>query len=110
MNQKPAAIQEMRPTPVESDAAMRAARETVLDNSGWVGPLQTEMARVIVGQKHLLDRLLVALLTNGHVLLEGVPGFAKTPALKTLASGGAVPLHPLHLTPPTLPPALSRTI
>ena len=50
MNQKPAALQETRPMPVESDAAMRAARETVLENSTWVGPLQTEMARVIVGQ------------------------------------------------------------
>ncbi len=83
MNQKPAAVQDPRPMPVESDAALRAARETVLDNSGWIAPLQAEMARVIVGQKHLLDRLLVALLTNGHVLLEGVPGLAKTLALKT---------------------------
>ena len=86
MIQKPAAYQDPRPMPVESDAAMRAARETVLDNSTWIAPLQPEMARVIVGQKHLLDRLLVALLTNGHVLLEGVPGLAKTLALKTLAS------------------------
>src|SRR6202158_6312291 len=103
MNQKPAAIQESRPMPVESDAAMRAARETVLDNSAWVGALQTEMARVIVGQKHLLDRLLVALLTNGHVLLEGVPGLAKTLALKTLASGVAVRFQRLPFTPDMLP-------
>ncbi len=48
MIQKPAAIQETRPVPVESDAAMRAARETVLDNSTWIAPLQAEMARVIV--------------------------------------------------------------
>ena len=41
------------------------------------------MGRVIVGQKHLLDRLLIAMLTNGHVLLEGVPGLAKTLTLKT---------------------------
>src|SRR5258708_3151521 len=63
----------------------RAARETVAASSTWIRPLQQEMARVIVGQNHLLDRLLVALLTNGHVLLEGVPGLAKTLALKTLA-------------------------
>ena len=78
MNQTPAPFQDLRPTPVDSDTAMRAAREAVLDNSTWVAPLQSEIARVIVGQKHLLDRLLVALLTNGHVLLEGVPGLAKT--------------------------------
>src|SRR5258708_26786204 len=110
MNQKPAAIQEMRPTPVESDAAMRAARETVLDNSGWVGPLQTEMARVIVGQKHLLDRLLVALLTNGHILLEGVPGLAKTLALKTLASAIGLHFQRLQFTPDMLPADIVGTM
>src|ERR1700722_20727897 len=84
MNQKLAVIPETRAVPAESDAALRAARETVLDNSTWIAPLQTEMARVIVGQKHLLDRLLVALLTNAPVLLEGVPGLAKTLALNIL--------------------------
>src|SRR6202158_302147 len=110
MNQKPAAIQESRPMPVESDAAMRAARETVLDNSAWVGPLQMEMARVIVGQKHLLDRLLIALLTNGHVLLEGVPGLAKTLALKTLASCVAVRFKRLQFTPDMLPADIVGTM
>jgi len=52
---------------------MRASRESVTENSAWITPLREEMARVIVGQKHLIDRLLIALLTNGHVLLEGVP-------------------------------------
>ncbi len=110
MNQKPAALQETRPTPGDSDAAMRAARETVLENSTWVGPLQTEMARVIVGQKHLLDRLLVALLTNGHVLLEGVPGLAKTLALKTLASAVAVRFKRLQFTPDMLPADIVGTM
>jgi MoxR-like ATPase len=110
MNQKPAAIPESRPMPVESDAVMRAARETVLDNSTWIGPLQAEMARVIVGQKHLLDRLLVALLTNGHVLLEGVPGLAKTLALKTLASGLAVRFKRLQFTPDMLPADIVGTM
>src|SRR6266404_2653350 len=110
MNQKPAAIQEMRPMPVESDDGLRAARETVLDNSGWVAPLQTEMARVIVGQKHLLDRLLVALLTNGHVLLEGVPGLAKTLALKTLAGAIAVRFKRLQFTPDMLPADIVGTM
>jgi MoxR-like ATPase len=110
MIQKPAAIQETRPMPVESDAAMRAARETVLDNSTWIAPLQAEMARVIVGQKHLLDRLLVALLTNGHVLLEGVPGLAKTLALKTLAAGLAVHFKRLQFTPDMLPADIVGTM
>ena len=67
--------------------------------ASWVPSLQTEMARVIVGQRHLVDRLLVGLLTNGHVLLEGVPGLAKTLALKTLAGrlwSAPVSAHPVH--------------
>ena len=96
--------------PVEADAALRAARETVLQHSNWIEPLQREMARVIVGQKHLLDRLLVALLTNGHVLLEGVPGLAKTLALKTLAAGIAVHFKRLQFTPDMLPADIVGTL
>ena len=110
MIQKPAVIMESRPTPIESDSAQRAAREAVLDNSGWVAPLQAEMARVIVGQKHLLDRLLVALLTNGHVLLEGVPGLAKTLALKTLAASISVHFKRLQFTPDMLPADIVGTM
>src|SRR4051812_48941908 len=50
-------------------------------------PLYREMAKVLVGQRGLLDRLLVGLLTGGHVLIEGVPGLAKTLAVRTLARG-----------------------
>src|SRR5580693_3200191 len=110
MNQTPAPFQELRPTPVDSEAAMRAARETVLENSAWVAGLQTEMARVIVGQKHLIDRLLVALLTNGHVLLEGVPGLAKTLALKTLASCISLAFKRLQFTPDMLPADIVGTM
>src|SRR5471030_1879842 len=110
MNQKPAAIQETRPVPLETDAALRAARENVLENSTWIRPLQQEMSRVIVGQKHLLDRLLVALLTNGHVLLEGVPGLAKTLALKSLASCLSVGFKRLQFTPDMLPADIVGTM
>jgi MoxR-like ATPase len=103
-------LMNQRPASIGSDAAMRAARETVIDNSAWVAPLQAEMARVIVGQKHLLDRLLVALLTNGHVLLEGVPGLAKTLALKTLASAVAVHFKRLQFTPDMLPADIVGTM
>src|SRR5271156_2060245 len=110
MNQKLAAIPETRAIPAESDATLRATRETVIEHSAWVAPLQAEMARVIVGQKHLLDRLLVALLTNGHVLLEGVPGLAKTLALKTLAAGLAVHFKRLQFTPDMLPADIVGTM
>ena len=76
--------------PEEPDDAFRALRDTVQEHSAWIKPVRQEMARVIVGQKHLVDRLLIALLTNGHVLLEGVPGLAKTLSLKTLASAVAL--------------------
>ena len=87
-----------------------STRETVTASSAWIRPLQEEMARVIVGQKHLLDRLLIALLTNGHVLLEGVPGLAKTLALKTLASCVALRFKRLQFTPDMLPADIVGTM
>ncbi len=108
--QRSAGTQEARPVPVELHAELRAARETVLENSAWVRPLQQEIGRVIVGQRALLDRLLIALLTNGHVLLEGVPGLAKTLALKTLASCVAVRFKRLQFTPDMLPADIVGTM
>ena len=110
MNHPPAALQPGRSTPVDTDAALRAAREAVLENSAWIAPLRTEISRVIIGQKHLIDRLLVALLTNGHVLLEGVPGLAKTLALKTLAGGIDVRFKRLQFTPDMLPADIVGTM
>jgi len=104
------AVRESPPLPVPADPGMRAARETVVASSAWIPPLQQEMARVIVGQKHLLDRLLVALLTNGHVLLEGVPGLAKTLALKTLAGCIALNFKRLQFTPDMLPADIVGTM
>jgi MoxR-like ATPase len=107
---QPAAAREYVPTPVAMDPATRAARDTVAASSTWIRPLQQEMARVIVGQKHLLDRLLVALLTNGHVLLEGVPGLAKTLALKTMASCIELQFKRLQFTPDMLPADIVGTM
>src|ERR1700744_1443490 len=87
-----------------------AAREMVTENSAWIAPLREEVGRVIVGQKHLLDRLLIALLTNGHVLLEGVPGLAKTLALKTLASCISLRFKRLQFTPDMLPADIVGTL
>ena len=87
-----------------------ASCEIVTEKSAWISPLRREMGRVIVGQKHLLDRLLVALLTNGHVLLEGVPGLAKTLALKSLAQCIAVRFQRLQFTPDMLPADIIGTM
>jgi len=105
-----AAIPEAQAMPLELDPQMRAARETVAEKSAWIRPLQQEIGRVIVGQTHLIDSLLIALLTNGHVLLEGVPGLAKTLALKTLASCVAVRFKRLQFTPDMLPADIVGTM
>src|ERR1700728_58719 len=89
---------------------LRASREMITENSTWIRPLREEMGRVIVGQTHLLDRLLIALLTNGHVLLEGVPGLAKTLALKTLASCISLNFKRLQFTPDMLPADIVGTM
>jgi len=89
---------------------MRASREVITENSTWITPLREEIGRIIVGQKHLLDRLLIALLSNGHVLLEGVPGLAKTLALKTLAQCISVQFKRLQFTPDMLPADIVGTL
>ena len=96
--------------PEEANDAFRALRDTVLEHSAWIKPLRQEISRVIVGQKHLVDRLLIALLTNGHVLLEGVPGLAKTLSLKTLASAVALEFKRLQFTPDMLPADIVGTM
>src|ERR1700691_2878799 len=103
-------IPEQRMASQTPGAEMRASREIVTENSTWISPLREEMGRVIVGQKHLLDRLLIALLTNGHVLLEGVPGLAKTLALRSLANCLSVRFKRLQFTPDMLPADIVGTM
>ena len=103
-------IQEHRVASLVPGSEMRASREMVIGSSNWIAPLREEMSRVIVGQRHLLDRLLIALLTNGHVLLEGVPGLAKTLALKTLANCISVRFKRLQFTPDMLPADIVGTM
>ena len=68
-----------------SNVDIRAINEKIEKESAFVELLQLEMNKVIIGQKHMLERLLIGLLGNGHILLEGVPGLAKTLAINTLA-------------------------
>ena len=89
---------------------IQAVQDAVQETSAWVRPLQQEMGRVIVGQKQLIDRLLIALVTNGHVLLEGVPGLAKTLSLKTLAGGVNLHFQRLQFTPDMLPADIVGTM
>ena len=76
----------------------------------WIAPLQAEVARVVVGQKYLVDGLLTGLLTNGHILLEGVPGLAKTLTVKTIAAGIQTGFQRIQFTPDLLPADLIGTL
>jgi MoxR-like ATPase len=84
--------------------------DRVKEHTPWVTALQQEIARVVVGQKYLVDGLLVGLLTNGHVLLEGVPGLAKTLAVKTLAAAIRTGFRRIQFTPDLLPADLIGTL
>jgi MoxR-like ATPase len=84
--------------------------EGIVAVSAWVKRLRTEIAHTIVGQHHLVDRLLVALLANGHILLEGVPGLAKTLAARTLASAVHADFSRIQFTPDLLPADIIGTL
>jgi MoxR-like ATPase len=82
---------------------IKRVHEEIERESLFVQAITSEVGQVIVGQKYLVDRLLVGLLANGHVLIEGVPGLAKTYAVKTLARAIATTFHRIQFTPDLLP-------
>ena len=82
---------------------IRALNERIERESAFVTNLMTGMDQVIVGQKHLVESLLIGLLSDGHILLEGVPGLAKTLAIKTLASLIDAKYSRIQFTPDLLP-------
>src|SRR5271170_5416736 len=92
------------------NAGIQAITDAVQRTSGWVRPLQQEMGRVIVGQNQLVHRLLVGLLANGHLLLEGVPGLAKTLSLRTLAGAIQAKFQRIQFTPDMLPADIVGTL
>ncbi|MEI8358647.1 MAG: MoxR family ATPase [Deltaproteobacteria bacterium] len=92
------------------ESTIQQINDDVRAAQAWVEPLQREIGRVIVGQKALVDRLLVALVGNGHVLIEGVPGLAKTLTLKTLAGATKMRFQRLQFTPDMLPADIVGTL
>ena len=82
---------------------IRELNELIASKSSFVNMISMGMDQVIVGQKHLVDSLLIGLLSNGHILLEGVPGLAKTLAIKTLASLIDAKYNRIQFTPDLLP-------
>ena len=84
--------------------------EQVQATAVWIQKLRAEIGKVIVGQEQLVDRLLVGLLANGHVLLEGVPGLAKTLSVRTLATAIHATFHRIQFTPDLLPADIVGTL
>ena len=82
---------------------IKELNERIERESVFVDTLRTEMGKVIVGQTHLVDTLLIGLLSNGHILLEGVPGLAKTLAITTLAKAVDACFSRIQFTPDLLP-------
>ena len=89
---------------------IRELNDLIASRSNFLSMIRTGMQRRIVGQKHLIDSLLIALLANGHVLLEGVPGLAKTLAIKTLATLVDAKYNRIQFTPDLLPADVIGTL
>ncbi len=84
--------------------------EKIEAQATWVDELRTEMAKVLVGQAHLVDRLIIGLLCNGHILLEGVPGLAKTLSIQSLAGCLHAGFSRIQFTPDLLPADILGTM
>jgi len=95
---------------VELADYVREINQKVKDESGFIERLVGEVHRVIVGQKYMVERLLIGLLTRGHILLEGVPGLAKTLAVKTLSAAIDTKFQRIQFTPDLLPADLVGTM
>ena len=93
---------------IETD--IKELNERIQRESAFVDMISMEMGKVIVGQKHMVERLLIGLLSNGHILLEGVPGLAKTLAIKSLAGIIDAKFSRIQFTPDLLPADLIGTL
>jgi len=89
---------------------IRELNERIQRESAFVDMINMEMSKVIVGQKQMVERLLIGLLSNGHILLEGVPGLAKTLAIKSLANCIDAKFSRIQFTPDLLPADLIGTM
>lgn len=89
---------------------IKELNEKIEKESGFTEAITLEVGKVIIGQKHLIESMLIGLLTDGHILLEGVPGLAKTLAIKTLASVIDARFNRIQFTPDLLPADLLGTM
>ena len=92
------------------DQGIRAINERVQREGAFVQDLQAEVGKIIVGQEKLVSRLIIGLLADGHILIEGVPGLAKTLSVKTLAEAIQAKFQRIQFTPDLLPADLIGTL
>ena len=97
-------------TIAEKNIDITKINELIEKESGFIDLLNMEIKKVIVGQKHMIESLLIGLLSNGHILLEGVPGLAKTLAISTLSKVINVDFKRVQFTPDLLPADLLGTM
>jgi len=95
---------------IEQSVDIQALNAQIQADSEFVNRLYEETSQTIVGQKHMMERLLIGLLTKGHVLLEGLPGLAKTLAIKTLSSATNAKFSRIQFTPDLLPADIVGTM
>ena len=91
-------------------AGIEVINQKVREQSAFIPALKNEIGKVIVGQEYLIDRLIIGMLSNGHVLLEGVPGLAKTLTINTLAQALDTTFQRIQFTPDLLPADLIGTL
>lgn len=89
---------------------IEALNQQVAIESAFLDTLIEQQKRILVGQQHMLDRMILGLLTNGHILLEGLPGLAKTLAIKTLAQSIDASFNRIQFTPDLLPADIIGTL
>ena len=95
---------------MEKSIDIEAINQQIQIDSEFLEKLRAETSKVIVGQSYMIDRLLLGLLSRGHVLLEGLPGLAKTLAIKTLASAVNAEFNRIQFTPDLLPADIIGTM
>jgi MoxR-like ATPase len=93
-----------------STNTISAINDKVKQEAAVIDAIRMEAGKVLVGQNYLLDRLLIGILANGHILIEGVPGLAKTTAVKALAQTIQAKFQRLQFTPDMLPADLTGTL
>lgn len=95
---------------IEQEIDMEALQAKIEKSSAFIDKIRLELDKVIIGQHYMIDRLLIGLLTNGHILLEGVPGLAKTLSVSSLAKVISIDFQRIQFTPDLLPADLIGTL